>query len=92
MSPIIFNFLFLATGPIALMPSIIALFTRRTGRGWVLAGNVVLWTVGYFAARSVIEPSGSVHVSVAIALIGWIGLLAYSVRGNRAPTVQPADP
>lgn len=83
-----FTFLFLATAPIGLMPSIISLLTRSNNRGIIVGANIVLWMAAFFYVRPLFssEQSGSL-LPVVVGVVLWLGLFAFVIRSvsGRAP-------
>ena len=79
----------LATAPVGLMPSIIALFTRQHRRVLIVIANLILWALIYWGARSfTIESSTDFRLPTFLALLGWLVLLGFSIRNSsnkRAP-------
>lgn len=87
MNQMVFLMFFFATAPIALMPSIIALFTRHKARLPIVIVNLALWTLIFFAARSfTLGTSSKFQLPTLLALAAWLVLLGYSVRGRSLPT------
>lgn len=87
MNQMVFLMFFFATGPIALMPSVISLFTRHKSRRLIVAVNLALWVLIFFAARSfTIGTSSKFQLPTLLALAAWLVLLGYSVRGGSSPT------
>lgn len=90
LNPTVVLIFFLATAPIALMPSIIAAATRRGSAPWIVAANLVLWGTLYWGAtRFTIETSTSFRIPTFLALLGWLALLGLSIRG---PSTKPPRP
>ncbi len=88
MNPTVIMFFFFATAPIALMPSIISLLTRHRSRWLIVAINLALWTLIFFAARSFsIGTSEKFQLPTLVALAGWLVLVGFSIR---SPARQPA--
>ncbi len=88
MNPTVIMFFFFATAPIALMPSIISLLTRHRSRWLIVAINLALWTLIFFAARSFsIGTSEKFQLPTLVALAMWLVLLGFSIR---SPARQPA--
>jgi hypothetical protein len=88
MNPTVIMFFFFATAPIALMPSIISLLTRHRSRWLIVAINLALWTLIFFAARSFsIGASEKFQLPTLVALAMWLVLLGFSIR---SPARQPA--
>lgn len=80
---------FLATAPVALMPSVIALCTRHRSRLFILAANLVLWAGVYFLVQSfTISTSNVFRLPTYLALLSWLALLAWSIRNG--PSAPPA--
>ncbi|MDO5609803.1 MAG: hypothetical protein Q4G62_03320 [Pseudomonadota bacterium] len=74
---------FLATAPVGLMPSIIALFTRQHRRPLIVIANLLLWALIYWGARSfTIEGSTGYRLPTFLALLGWLVLLGFSIRNS----------
>ena len=69
--------LFLSTGPIVLMPCIIALFARHKNRLGILVANLMLWAIA-------LVPLLGFQLSVVISLACWLSLFAYSVRATKS--------
>ena len=75
------------------MPSIIAILTRHGMRWAILAANLVLWGLGYVSARQFLDPGGGgFQLSVPIAIVGWLALLAYGVRGKASDSQNRPPP
>lgn len=88
MNPTLVMIFFFATAPIALMPSIISLLTRHRSRWPIVAVNLALWTLIFFAARSFsIGTSEKFQLPTLLALAMWLVLLGFSIR---SPSRQDA--
>ena len=84
LTPTIVLIFFLATAPVGLMPSIIALITKQKQKLLIVLANVALWVVIYFGARNcTIEGSNAFAVPTFLALLGWLFLVALSIRRAR---------
>jgi hypothetical protein len=88
----LFNFMFRASGPVYLVPAIIAAGLRRPG--WALVGifNIVLWTALYLDLRSLIgygcEPSplpDFQRPGAFLMLIAWLLLLRFALSQPLPP-------
>ncbi|MET7142531.1 hypothetical protein M3S04_12985 [Xanthomonas sp. PPL139] len=78
---------FFATAPVALMPTVIALFTRHRWRKRIVLINLALWTLLFFAARSfTLYNSSRFELPTLLALAVWLALLGIAIRGNPAAT------
>ncbi|MCI2260571.1 hypothetical protein [Xanthomonas indica] len=78
---------FFATAPVALMPTVIALFTRHRWRKRIVLINLALWTLLFFAARSfTLYNSSRFELPTLLALAVWLVLLGIAIRGNPAAT------
>ena len=87
MNPTLVMFFFFATAPVALMPGIIALLTRHASRRPIVVANLALWAVLFFAARSFsLGASSQFRLPTFLALVAWLVLLGYSIRGKRSPS------
>lgn len=85
MNQTVFLLFFFATAPIALMPSVISWLTRHKARRLIVAGNLALWVLIFFAARSfTIGTSSKFQLPTLLALAAWLVLLGYSIRGGSA--------
>ena len=94
MQTTVFTLMFLASAPIFLVPTFIALFSRRGHTLKVGSINLILWAFLYFTVRSVISDSPSLsdnpaprfglpfQPSVAVLLIAWLALLRYAIVGG----------
>ena len=83
MTPTLVYFFFLATAPIALMPSIISLFTKHKSRWLIVIVNLVLWGLIFIGARNfTIGTSSAFQLPTLLALAAWLVLLGYSIRGS----------
>jgi hypothetical protein len=83
MNQTVFLLFFFATAPIALMPSVISWLTRHKARRLIVAGNLVLWALIFFAARSfTIGTSSTFQLPTLLALAAWLVLLGYAIRGG----------
>lgn len=81
---------FFATAPVALMPTVIALFTRHRWRRRIVLVNLALWTLLFFAARSfTLYNSSRFELPTLLALAVWLALLGIAIRGNSAPSDRP---
>lgn len=79
---------FFATAPVALMPSVIALFTRHRSKFAIVAANLLLWTGIFFLAQSfTVGTSAVFRLPTYLALLAWLVLLGWSIR--TASAVQP---
>lgn len=84
---------FFATAPVALMPSVIALLTRHTSRAWVVAANLSLWSAIFVLAQSfTLDLSSVFRLPTYLALIAWLTLLGWSVRGPTSRATRTANP
>ncbi|MBB6368514.1 MULTISPECIES: hypothetical protein [Xanthomonas] len=80
---------FFATAPVALMPTVIALFTRHRWRKRIVLINLALWTLLFFAARSfTLSNSSRFELPTLLALAMWLVLLGIAIRGNPAPAAK----
>lgn len=80
---------FFATAPVALMPSVIALFTRHGSRFLIVSANLMLWAGIFFLANSfTLGMSAVFRLPTYLALIAWLVLLGWSVR---KPSAAPTD-
>lgn len=83
-TPTVVLIFFLATAPVGLMPTIIALLTKQKNKLYIALANVALWIVIYFGARSfTIASSNNFALPTFLALAGWLFLLAFSIRRAR---------
>ena len=83
MTPTLVLIFFFATAPVALMPSVIALFTRHRSRVPIVAANLVLWGCIFVLARSfTIDASSVFRLPTYLALLCWLVLLGWSVRAG----------
>ncbi|KAB7779047.1 hypothetical protein [Xanthomonas sp. LMG 12459] len=74
---------FFATAPVALMPTVIALFTRHRWRRRIVLVNLALWTLLFFAARSfTLYNSSRFELPTLLALALWLALLGIAIRGT----------
>ncbi|MBB5943478.1 hypothetical protein [Xanthomonas sp. 3307] len=81
---------FFATAPVALMPTVISLFTRHRWRKRIVLVNLALWTVLFFAARSfTLYNSSRFELPTLLALAVWLALLGIAIRGNPAQSKEP---
>lgn len=72
---------FFATAPVALMPSVIALFTRHRSRRVIVPANLMLWGAIFFLMRSFsLDTSAVFRLPTYVALLVWLGLLGWSIR------------
>ena len=88
MPSLAFKLMFLASAPVLLMPTFLALRTRRTGRAWIALGNLVLWGCLYLSLGSVLGTVGSgflvgfpLRPGTVLSLIGWLVLLRFAIAG-----------
>lgn len=73
---------FLATAPVGLMPSIIALLTRHKSRKLIVLINLVLWGLIFLGARNFsIGASSAFQLPTLLALAAWLVLVGFSIRG-----------
>jgi len=83
MNQTVFLMFFFATAPVALMPSVISWLTRHRSRRPIVIANLALWVLIFFAARSfTLGTSSKFQLPTLLALIAWLVLLGYSIRGN----------
>lgn len=83
MTPTLVTLFFLATAPIALMPSIIALFTRHKSRVMITGINLGLWALIFLGAWNfTIGTSSAFQLPTLLALAAWLVLLGYSIRST----------
>ena len=77
---------FLATAPVALMPSIISLLTRHKSRKLIVPVNLVLWGLIFLGARNfTIGTSSAFQLPTLLALAAWLVLLGVTIRGASSP-------
>ena len=90
-TPTLVLFFFLATAPIGLMPSIIALFTRHKSRLLIVGVNLVLWGLIFIGARNfTLGTSSAFQLPTLLALAAWLVLLGYTIRGANAKPGTPS--
>ncbi|WP_369935353.1 hypothetical protein [Xanthomonas tesorieronis] len=83
MNQTVFLMFFFATAPVALMPSVISWLTRHRSRRPIVIANLALWVLIFFAARSfTLGTSSKFQLPTLLALIAWLVLLGYSIRGS----------
>lgn len=83
MNPTLVIIFFLATAPIALMPSIISLFTRHKSRTTIVGINLGLWALIFIGAWNfTIGTSSAFQLPTLLALAAWLVLLGYSIRNT----------
>lgn len=83
MNQTVFLMFFFATAPVALMPSVISWLTRHRSRRPIVIANLALWALIFFAARSfTLGTSSKFQLPTLLALIAWLVLLGYSIRGG----------
>ena len=51
LTPTVILMFFLATAPVGLLPTVLALVTKQRQRTWIAVSNVVLWGLLYLGAR-----------------------------------------
>ncbi|MCC4598074.1 hypothetical protein NRY95_00095 [Xanthomonas campestris pv. phormiicola] len=86
MNQTVFLMFFFATAPVALMPSVISWFTRHKARRVIVAANLALWVLIFFAARSfTLGTSSKFQLPTLLALVAWLVLLGYAIRGSASP-------
>ena len=77
---------FLATAPVALMPSIISVLTRHKSRKLIVPVNLVLWGLIFLGARNfTIGTSSAFQLPTLLALAAWLVLLGVTIRGASSP-------
>ncbi len=92
MTPTLVTFFFLATAPVALMPSIIALFTRQKSRLLIIGINLLLWGLIFIGARNfTLGTSSAFQLPTLLALAAWLVLLGYSIRNADKKPDTPAN-
>jgi hypothetical protein len=81
----IFSLLFLATAPIMLMPSAIALFARKKHASVILAVNLLVWGGLYLLMREGLATGSrsGLALPVPVALITWLILLRFALVNDR---------
>jgi hypothetical protein len=86
MDSTIFTVMFLASAPIALMPSAIALFLRRKRAPVILGFNLLAWGGLYCTMRAVMGAPAQppFEVPIPIVMVVWLVLL-------RSAIVTPAE-
>lgn len=85
MHPTLALVFFFATAPVALMPGIIALLTRHRARLWLVPMNLALWGGIFLLVRSFsLDTSALFRLPTYLALLGWLTLLAWAIRGADA--------
>lgn len=88
MQATVFTLMFLASAPILLVPTFIAIASRRGHAAKVVPANILLWVILYFAVRSiVVNIDGSLGMlpfqpSVLLVLLAWLALLRYALVGG----------
>lgn len=81
MNPTLALVFFFATAPVALMPGVIAHFTRHRSRRVIVPANLVLWGCIFFMVRSfTLDTSALFRAPTYIALLAWLVLLGWSIR------------
>ena len=94
MDKTIFTLMFLASGPIALMPTAIALFTKKSHRIAICGLNILVWLGLYFLLQDVVV-SGSgtgLAVPVPLAIALWLILLKIAVSADGATRSSEREP
>lgn len=92
MNQTVFLMFFFATAPVALMPSVISWLTRHRSRRPIVIANLALWMLIFFAARSfTLGTSSKFQLPTLLALIAWLVLLGYSIRGSSSKRKPGAD-
>ena len=87
LTPTVILLFFLATAPVGLLPTILALVTKQRHRVWIAAGNIVLWALLYLAARAfTLAGSTGFAIPTYLALLAWLFLFGWALRslGTRA--------
>ena len=87
LTPTVILLFFLATAPVGLLPTILALVTKQRHLAWIAACNVALWMLLYLGAR-VFTLAGSTGFAIPtyLALLAWLFLFGWALRslGTRA--------
>lgn len=92
LTPTVILLFFGATAPVGLMPGIIAVATRRPGKLLILAANLLLWAMLFWGARSfTIAGSMDYRWPTYLALLAWLVLLGWSIRGSTTPSTRRPD-
>jgi hypothetical protein len=85
MNQTLVHIFFFATAPVALMPSVIALFTRHQSRLSIVGANLLLWAGIFVLAQSfTVGTSAVFRFPTYLALLAWLVLLGWSIRSAPA--------
>ena len=81
LTPTVILMFFLATAPVGLLPTVLALVTKQRQRTWIAVSNVVLWGLLYLGARTfTLHGSTAFAIPTYLALLAWLFLFGWSLR------------
>ena len=81
LTPTVILLFFLATAPVALLPTVLAFVTKQRHRAWITAANVILWLLLYLGARAfTLDGSTAFATPTYLALLAWLFLFGWSLR------------
>ena len=81
LTPTVILMFFLATAPVGLLPTVLALVTKQRQRTWIAVSNVVLWGLLYLGARTItLNGSTAFAIPTYLALLAWLFLFGWSLR------------
>ena len=81
LTPTVILLFFLATAPVGLLPTVLALVTKQRQRTWIAVSNVVLWGLLYLGARIfTLHGSTAFAIPTYLALLAWLFLFGWSLR------------